>query len=398
VDAASRVFDRQSAEVSLEGGGWTVATALRVTNLRGNAIGDFGAAGPVATLRRDGTVGDAGAYDARVEVGALTGDSLATTSFGRVGAGVLLASHAGPLRTTWSLRGVGDVAAAGPPKGPGVTPGDSSGFDGALQGRLELALPLARTFESSEPNDPWRHRIEPNVEAVALGTGEQNLVIDSPTPNDVSGVAWIADGGIATTIGRWAAREGIEVRASAGAAASATETTVPVVRWRAAASFPWLGLGAEGAHVLGGEAVILPEGTAVAPLPGAPLSEPGYALAARLRVGPLTSLHLGVNVAGREGVDPVLARALTDAPLPATMGFLAEGGWTGGARLSVPLTRYLTARGGADADLTAKTLLAARGALEFHDPCGCVVIAANGAERIGRPGVDVWLTVSLVRR
>jgi hypothetical protein len=388
VDAASRVFDREAAEVSLQGGGWTVATALRMTTLRGSAIGDFGAAGPVASARRDGTVGDVGAYDARVEAGALTGDALATTSYGRAGAGVLLASHAGPFRAIWSLRGAGDIAASGP----------SSGFDGAAQARLELALPLARTFESSEPNDPWRHRVEPVVEAVALGTSLQNLVIDSPTPDSLSGVAWIADGGVATALGRWATREGIELRASAGAAGSDAQNAVAVVRYRAAASFPWLGLGAEGAHVLGGQALVVVDGAPAASVPGASLSQEGYAVTGRLRLGPLSSLHLGVSVAGREGVDPVLARALTDAPLPATMGFLAASGWTGGTRLSVPLTAYLTARGGADADLTAKTLLAARGALEFHDRCGCVVITANGAERIGRPGVDVWLTVGLVQR
>jgi hypothetical protein len=112
----------------------------------------------------------------------------------------------------------------------------------------------------------------------------------------------------------------------------------------------------------------------------------------------LTSLHFGANVAGRGGVDPVLARVLTDTPLPASMGFLAAEGWTGGARLSVPLTTYLTARGGADVDLTVEKLLAARGALEFHDRCGCVVLGANGAERLGRPGVDLWLTASLVQK
>jgi hypothetical protein len=389
VDAASRVYDRQAAEVSLQGGGWTVATALRMTNIRGNGIGDFGAAGPVVSVRRDGTVGEIGAYDARVEAGALTGDALVTTSFGRAGAGVLLASHAGPFRATWALRGAGDVGAAGV----------QTGFDGAGQARMELALPLSRSFQSDEANDPWRHRIEPHVEAVALGTSGQSLILDSPVPDSLSGLAWIADGGVATALGRWAAREAIEARASAGAAGSDQQSASAVVRWRAAASFPWLGLGAEGAHVLGGEAMVLADGApALPPLRGTPLSEPGYAIAARLRLGPLSSLHLGVLAAGRAGVDPVLARALTDAPLPATMGFLAADGWTGGARLSVPLTAYLTARGGADADLSARTLLAARGALEFHDRCGCVVITANGAERIGRPGVDVWLAVNLVRR
>jgi hypothetical protein len=281
------------------------------------------------------------------------------------------------------------VAAAGP----------ADGLDGAAQARMELALPVARSFESSTEGDPWRHRIEPLVEAGVLGTSAGNLVIDSFAPESPPGVAWISDAGVATSLGRWASRAGIELRASAGAAGGDSEGAVGVVRWRGAASFPWLGLGAEGAHVIGGQAVVLADGApALTPAKGDPLSEPGYAIAARLRVGPLSSLHLGITAAGRAGVDPVLARALTDAPLPAAMGFLATDGWTGGARLSVPLTTYLTARGGADADLSAKMLLAARGAVEFHDRCGCVVIAANAAERVGRPGVDVWLTVGLVRR
>ena len=42
-------------------------------------------------------------------------------------------------------------------------------------------------------------------------------------------------------------------------------------------------------------------------------------------------------------------------------------------------------------------LVAAVGALELHDPCGCVVVRATAAHRIGRDGVDVWLTVDLPR-
>jgi hypothetical protein len=387
VDAASRVFDRFSGEAALRGDGWTVSSGVRATNIRGDAIGELGAAGPVASLRRDGTVGDVGAYDARVEGGTLMGASLATTSFGRAAGGILLAAHAGPFRTTWSVRGVGDVATAGP----------LDGFDGGAQTRLAVALPVERAFRSSDPNDPYWHRIEPRVEVGALGAGSQGAVLDAPllgfapvpatstaTSNGaslptLSGVAWVADGGVSSTFGRWGAREGLELRVSAGSAGSNQESASAVVRWRGAASFPWLGLGAEGAHVLGGE-------------------DPGYAFAARLRIGLLKSLHLGANVAARSGVDPVLARVLTDTPLPASMGFLAAEGWTGGARLSVPLTTYLTAGAGADVDLTAERLLAGRGSLEFHDRCGCVVIAANGAERLGRPGVDVWLTASLVQR
>lgn len=409
LDAASRVFDRAAAEATLSGGGWTVWSGARATNPRGDGIATLGAAGPVAGVRRDGTVGDLGAYDAAIEGGALTGASLATTSFGRAALGTLLATRAGPVRATWSVRGAGDVAAAGP----------VDGYEGGAQTRVELALPIVRSFESHEAgasgDDPFVHRLEPHIEAGALAAGSQDLMLDSPwvglvpvptrpavastsgapgaptiaIPASVSGVAWIADGGASSTLGRWGRRDGLDLRVAAGAAGSNEESRAAVVRWRGAASFSWLGLGAEGAHVLGGESSVHVGGTA---------TPSGYAIAGHLRVGPLTSWHLGANIAGEQGVDPVLARALTDAPLPASMGFLAAAGWTGGARVSVPLTDYLTARAGADGDLGAERLLAARGAIEFHDRCGCVILTANGAERLGRPGVDVWLTVSLVRK
>jgi hypothetical protein len=406
IDTASRVFDRAAAETSLHGGGLTFWSGVRATNPRGDGIAELGAAGPVAGLRRDGTLGDLGAYDAQVEGGTLSGTSLATTSFGRAALGGLLAAHAGPFRATWSLRGAGDVVAVGP----------DQGYEGAAQSRVELALPIARSFDSSDPTDPLWHRLEPHVEARALAAGGQADSLDSPWvglvpaplpslalngassstvqafPTSVSGLAWIADGGLSSTLGHWGKRDGLELRALAGAAGSNDQNMAAVLRWKAAASFAWLGLGAEGAHVFGAETA------ATAARPEILSPSVAHAIAAHLRLGPVTSWHLGVQVAGREGVDPVLARALTDAPLPATMGFLAADGWTGGARLSVPLTDYLTARAGADGDLSAERLLAARGSVEFHDRCGCVVLTANGAERIGRPGLDLWLTVSLVRR
>jgi hypothetical protein len=382
LDAASRVFDRVSGEATLRDGGWTVSSGVRATNVRGDAIAELGAAGPVASARRSGTLGDAGAYDARVEGGALAGSTFATTSFARAGSGALLATRAGPVRISWSIRGGGDIAASG----------TSGTYDGVLATRAEMALPLVRAFDSSDPEDPWRHRIVPRVEVGALAAEDGSAMAsgasalgatmplgDAPSPGGLAGLAWIADGGVETALGHWAAREGVEVRAAAGAVGGNELSASPVARWRGAASLPWLSLGAEGGHVFGA-------------------NTRGHAVAARLRVGPATSLNLGITVAVREGVDPVLARALTDAPTAASMGFLAAEGWTGGARLSLPLTAYLTARGGAEGDLTAEKLVAARASLEFHDRCGCVVIGANGAERIGRPGVDVWLSVSLARR
>ena len=52
-------------------------------------------------------------------------------------------------------------------------------------------------------------------------------------------------------------------------------------------------------------------------------------------------------------------------------------------------------RAAADADAETRQLVAALGSLELHDPCGCVVVRATVAHRIGRDGVDAWLAVDL---
>ena len=119
----------------------------------------------------------------------------------------------------------------------------------------------------------------------------------------------------------------------------------------------------------------------------------GHAVTARARVGRAEGLRLQANVAARDGIDPVLARALTDAPLEPGSGFLADTGTTGGATFVVPWTRAITTRVGADGDANAKELVAIRGGLDLKDRCGCVTLHANGSHRVGREGVDVWITL-----
>jgi hypothetical protein len=368
LDAASRVFDRLSAEGSWRSDGWTFAAGARATNLRGSGVLDLGAAGPVASARRGGTIGSLGAYDADVEGGSVGATNLATLSYARGGGGAMLATRLGALGASLALRGLGDVAEVG----------STQGSDAAGSARAELTLPFARSFASSDATDPYRHRIEPRIGVSALASRGDELLGYLPSAGGIRGGAWVADGGAATAIGRWGAHDGLELAASAGAAGD-DRTALPVARWRGAASSEWVGLGAEGAHVLGLRA-----------------TEPrGNAFSARVRLGPANALSLAATVAARDGTDPILARALTDAPLEPSSGFLAAPGWTGGARLSIPWSPYVITRGGADADLSAEELVAARGSVEIRDKCGCVVIRANGAHRIGRDGVDVWLTIDL---
>jgi hypothetical protein len=112
-------------------------------------------------------------------------------------------------------------------------------------------------------------------------------------------------------------------------------------------------------------------------------------------VGSTSAFGLAAHLAERDGVDPLIARALVDPSVEPANGFLALPGWTGGASLSAPVGTRITARGGADVDIDARQLVAVLGALEVHDPCNCVVLRLTGAHRLGRPGTDVWLTVSI---
>ena len=99
------------------------------------------------------------------------------------------------------------------------------------------------------------------------------------------------------------------------------------------------------------------------------------------------------NVATREGIDPVLARSLTDASVESPGGFLLREGTTGGAGLVIPWARAFTTSAGIDADVTTKELVAARGGIELRDRCNCITLRANGSHRLGRDGVDVWLSI-----
>ncbi len=370
LDAAARPFDRATAAVFLRDGGWTVASGVRTVALRGGDLSDLGVGGPVVSARRADALAGIGAYDATVEGGAATGEGLGTTTFARAVGGARLASRLGPVGATLALRGVGDVA----------DDGVRSGADGSAQARATLSLPLARPYASPDLDDPWVHEQSPRVEAAAFATHVSDVLVVplGPGTGVPDGGAWAAAAGWSNAFARWGSRSSGQLDASAGAVGDARET-LPALRARAAVTGAWIGLRADFARVL-----LSPE-------------RDGGAFVARGRIGPSTGLHLTAHVAERDGLDPLIARALTDAPLEPASGFLAAAGWTGGARVAVPLGSRITTRAGADVDLDARQLVAALGALELHDPCGCVVVRATAAHRIGRDGVDVWVTVDLPR-
>ncbi|MGH7440805.1 MAG: hypothetical protein ACRENE_34425, partial [Polyangiaceae bacterium] len=191
------------------------------------------------------------------------------------------------------------------------------------------------------------------------------------------GLALVVGGGWSNAIGRWGSRTSAQVDLIAGAVGNAGRAR-PAFRGRIEASGGWWSLEGDAARVQDGSAI-------------------GGALLARGRLGPSTGLHLSAHAEERDGIDPAMARALVDAPLEPAGGFLVSDGWTGGASLGLPLGSRITLMGEADGDASTREIVDARGSLELHDPCGCVVLRATVAHRIGREGVDAWLSVDLPR-
>jgi hypothetical protein len=228
------------------------------------------------------------------------------------------------------------------------------------------------------------HRLEPAVEGAAIATHGDGLLGVAPGRgrSAVTGDAWVADVGLASEQGRWGGRVGSEVSVRTGVTGGfGSEPARLVALGRASLTSRLAGLTAEAARV----------GVAHQ-------SDEGGAFVARARLGATDGTHLTLLAAERDGVDPVTARVLTDAPLEPSGGFLASTGWTGGARARIPWTSWLATTGGADGDLTAKVLVDARGGVELRDRCGCLVVSANAAHRIGRDGVDAWLAVSFAAK
>ena len=369
VGLAAFPFDRAEAQASWRADGWTFASGVRAVATRGGEWLRLGASGPVVVARRAGAIADVGSYDATLEGGAIDGAGIGTTTFARAEGGAYFATHLGATEAALALRALGDVA----------DDGAQVGADGAAQARVSGGVPFERSFASPDEADPWVHRTEPRLEAALIMTHASHLLafpagrgMAAPT-----GGAWVAAAGWYNAIGRSGSTASGEIDASGGAVGD-ERSALPVFRARGVAGGSWLAAEGDFARVMA---------------PGH--AGGGGALVARARVGVASSWHLSAHVAERDGVDPVVARAIVDAPLEPASGFLVTPGWTGGARIGVPLGPRITTRAGADIDLNARQLVAALGAIELHDPCNCVVVRATAAHRIGRDGVDVWLSVDL---
>jgi hypothetical protein len=389
LDAASRAYDRASAEASWRVGNFVIASGVRGDAARGGDGVAIGAGGPFVRAHFGDAIFSSGAYDASIEAGALQGDSLPALSFARAEAGAHSSTQFGAALATFEVRAAGDAIAGGPES---ATNDGNGGVDGAALARAQLALPLGRAFATSDANDPLLHRIEPRLVVGALATHADDA-LDATIGRGlalslVRGAAWFSGVELVNALGFWGRRDGAELLASAGAVGD-TSSALFVARARASSAFAWFALSVDGALV---------SAASNGSLPSSSSNSRGEVAIARLRVGPQSGVHIASWIAARNAVDPVVARLLTDAPLSPSNGFLASTGTTYGASIAVPFGRRITLSGGGDGDANARELVAARTSLELHDPCGCFVVRASAAHRIGRDGVDAWITLDIGRK
>ncbi len=377
LDDAARPWDRAAAEASWSTSWGRVTTGARSTLTRGDRVGSLGAAGPSLGLGAWGAT-KGGGLRAWTDA---AGHSLSTPdqASGAVHHGVARAgaeanAALGPLaaRLQAATEAVGSTGA-----------GDTSGADPTRAGVVSVALrprlgaPLARRYGE---HAALAHVIEPFTtgtlglrSAGAAPLGVTPMAGDVPDPRSLAGAL-----GLRSALGPVTSRSGAVVEISAGGVSLAGARIGLGGQARATARAHLLGLSGQAAWL--------------APAPDRPAS---LFLEAHARLGAEDGGRLLLRAAHGATTDAAAARRLADASQSLAPPLAAAGTSVGG-RAVLPIARRVSAMGGADGDLSTPALLGAFGGLELRDSCQCFVVRAFGSGRVGRPGVDMWLTLDVL--
>lgn len=248
-----------------------------------------------------------------------------------------------------------------------VGAGPSSPF-GAARSAVGVSVPLARSFGET------RHILEPVLRGVAVtrvGTEPLAYGTEFGARALPPGSAALAVTGVRSALGHAGWAWTVDGHAGVGAFSRGARG---LVHFESALRSAWFALYTEAAGMMQGD-------------------ESAFYAVGRARLGTAHGASLSLHAAGRTRRDPMLARVLAEDEAALPMMF--QPGWSGGARTSVPIARWLRLYGGAEVDLTARVRLGTHGGVEVRDTCDCVAFRATVSERLGRDGVDGWLEIDL---
>lgn len=375
LDEAARAYDRGMAEVMFRPSDSSIVGAgVRAVGARGGTgPSERPTWGPRASLGVGGAIGSIGAWDGLATATVLDDATLGPTNLVRSEGGVELAARPSVFVTRLALRETVTGADAGA----------ISALDAVGAASIDASAPFARVFAGESA--PLVHVIEPRVQGaiVAARTSGAYWSMTGRPVALTSGRVGLASGGLRTTWGRLLGYSGGSLEGDAGAIAPLGDAVLsdvePVARLRTAWSSRFIGWGGEAAGQL--------------------RAPRGRIFLGRARLGEQDGWHVFVKAAGRVGVEPLIARALMapNAHEPSG-GWLAAEGWSGGAEIAAKFTRSVGATLSAQEDLTSKTLLEVHGSIVYAHPCRCISIDAFAGKRLGRDGIDVWVSIDLAPR
>jgi hypothetical protein len=379
LESAARPYDRGRVEAFVVGRDVAVSTGVRTLSTRGTNLTQSLTGGPFALLGVRRALSENMLFDGSAEVGVLGQATADAASYARAETGLYVADHAGPFLAELRARGAGSAF---------HTEGATDALDGAASSEASIGIPLARGFGAG----PWpiRHRLEPKlgVRVLTAHGADPYGVAAGRGLRVVRGEAGVAEASVLSSMGRLGTHGAWDLEVAGGLVGTRPEIgsmtsgsraeARPAVRARQALSFTYAALLAEGALAVG------------------PQGGEGAAVAAHGRLGRRDGVSLRTRLFAAQGMEPTLARLLVDPLREAPTAYVGRDGVTGGASLRVPFTAWLAVDGGADSDLTERTLLGARAGLEIRDRCGCFVVRLAGSQRLGRAGTDVWLAVDLM--
>lgn len=361
LEPVARRFDHARAGVGAAGRGAVGALGAVLVAERGTALDARAAAGPVAFLGAGGPLGPSIDADAFVEASTLGERGQPTRSALLHRAELFGSTHAGPVRFDGRLHEEAALATR------------ESDDDGSLlaAARASLSLPLVRAF--GDGPDPLVHRVEPLLDLGARAAERRGdgVAVAAPARLALGAV------GLDTALGRYGAREAMELSARAGAAGDPERELRPQLAARLGIDAEWVGARGEGAARADTTRALHSGG--------------------HLRVGRSDGLHLESHAIGSLDEEPRVARALLGERFEGALDpYLDAPGWSAGSRLGIPWTRQLASHLATEADVSRARWLAWRAALAYRHPCGCFAVLGRTGQRVGRKGIDAEVTLDLM--
>jgi hypothetical protein len=360
LEAAARRFDRARWLLVGSSPQATLGLGWRADAIRGGSVRALGATGPRLSLGLQHALGETTTLEAEGDCMTLTDEAAGALT-------LLRASGRAQSSTRWSLF-TASFELGTNAEWLVAEPGDAGRAEAF--GRVGFALPLVHTRLSSGSGG-WLHWIEPLVESSGASSHTSG-----PWRDEAEGNVLVLLGGLKTAAGRLGSRGALVSSIKAGWVGP-PRAPAPVSQITSGCSTELWGLSGH-LHGL--------------------VEDPwAFALGIQVRFGRLDGPHARLRVAGRDRTEPLQARWLGPDPWRRPdAGWLDRSGWSGQGELTVPWTTWIASSFGLDRDLAQSEWLGWRGSVAYRHPCGCLGVVGSMSERIGRTGVDGWLSVQLV--